>query len=764
MKLYAWYKSDTRVRFYYNTSADDEKYKEVSLEIAKDGKFIFPDYVPETENSPKNMIFEGWFTKREGGNQLTSQNFNPDPGSKSNYYAHWKDGFKIIYVIDIKENERKTVSYKVGEKPEPITVAQRDGKSITGWYLDTELTQLADIPSIKEDATVYAKWEKIAVGDEITITLDANGGSFKGGSGTKTVTSFKAGDKVIESSLETPTGPNDKNMVFVGWCLSKENGKTIDFSNYYLEGNVTFYAKWGYEVRFEPNNSVINKGIPNQYIGEGKKVVEPEELEHKDYVFIGWSEKQKPDVKSDLWNFDTDLVTKPTTLYAIWGVSIIFDGNGGYFEDKEWGKVKTKEVEINASDYVEEITTQPIYPSRAFTGWYKDPFGKEKFEFLGSNNPTAVTSSVRVYAGWEEDNIKYKIKVDGGKASNSLSLAGKWVAVIAQIPEGKVFVRWEGEGVDFRDRTKQTTTFLMPTQDVAINAVFIDDPSIVPEPTPTPEPTPDPKPTPKPDPIPEPTPTPEPTPKPTPDNSSSSSSSSNSSSSTPANTTSKQSKIIPLDLSKKSGKASVTIDDSQMQSAIEAALLEKALEEAVDAKNPQSSVVLKIAKNDKVNQVTINITEKALNKLVNAKIDEVELQDSSATLKLDNKTVKELDKKTAGDVSLVLGKSTQKLSKSAKKVVGDRPVVQVSIQHKKVIDGKKKTVKLTKLSSGKIEVHLPYTPTKSEKKLGVKKMYGVYIKSNGKAYYVKNRKYDSKKKELVFKINQLGSYSIAYKK
>lgn len=735
MKLYAWYKSDTRVRFYYNTSATDDTYKEVSLEIGKDGSFIFPEYVPEAENSPKNMIFEGWFTKRDGGNQLTSQSFNPDHGSKSNYYAHWKDGFKIIYVIDIEDNERKTVSYKVGEKPEPIPVAQRDGASITGWYLDMELTQLADIPSISKDTTVYAKWEKITIGSQANIFLDANGGTFGGGSTTKTVTDFTVGNKVNEAGLETPTGPEGENMVFVGWCLSKDSGKTIDFSNYYLEGSVTFYAKWGYEIRFEPNNSVINKGIPNQYIGKGKKIVEPEELVHKDYVLIGWSEKQKPDVKSDLWDFDKDVVTKQTTLYAIWGVSIVFDGNGGYFIDPEWGKVKTKEVEITASNYVDELSVQPTYPSRAFTGWYKDPFGKEKFEFLGSNNPTIVTSSVRVYAGWTDENIEYKITVDGGKASHSLSLAGKWVAVIAHVPEGKLFVRWEGEGVDFNDRTKQITTFLMPTQDVTVNAVFIDDPSIVPKPTPTPD-----------------------------NNNSNNNSSNNNSSNTSTNTTAKHTKVIPVDLSKKSGKVTVTIDDSKIQSAIEAALLEKALEEAKNVKNPQASVILKISKNDKISQVTVNLTNKALAQLINTNIDVVEIQDSLAVLKLDNKTLKEIDKKTNGNVSLVVGTSTQKLSKSAKKAVGSRPVIQVSIQHKKIVDGKQKTVKLTKLSSGKIEVRLPYSPTKAEKKLGTKKMYGVYIKSNGKAYYVKNRKYDTKKEELVFKINQLGSYSITYKK
>lgn len=733
MKLWAWYQSDTRVRFYYNKSAEDDTYKEVSLEIAKDGSFLFPEYVPETENAPENMIFTGWFTSRTGGNRLEEQNFRPDPASTSSYYAQWTDGFKITYILDAGTNESKTVSYKVGETPSPITVEPKDGKVVTGWYLDAACQESANIPSIAKDTTVYAKWETIAPGDTVTITLDANGGTFKDNSNKKAVSSFKAGARPSENALEIPAGPSGKELVFTGWYLSPDDTNPIDFSSYYLQGPVTFYAKWGYEVRFEPNNSVITTGIPNQYVGEGKTLSEPPELTHKDYILIGWSEKETPESSSDFWDFDNEVVTKKTTLYAIWGVSIIFDANGGYFEDPEWGKVKSKEVEITASNYVEELKTQPLYPSCAFTGWYKDPFAKEKFEFLGSNTPTRVTSSIRVYAGWEEDNIEYTIGVEGGKASHSASLAGKRVAVIARIPEGKLFVRWEGDGVDFRDKTSQTTTFLMPTQNVEIHAVFMDDPSVVPEPSPSPTP-------------------------------STGGGSSSGGSYTPPEPTEEPTPIIPVDLSKKSGKASMTIADSQIEAAIEAALLQKALDEAENAKNPQATVILNVTKNDNVSQVTTKLTEDAMKRLIDANIDVLELQDTSATIKLDNKALKEVDKKTTGDVSLVLGASTQKLSSSVEKAIGKRPVIKASIQYKNEVDGKKTTKKITKLSSGKIEIHIPYTPTKAEKKLGTKKMYGVYINSKGKAYYVKNRKYDSKEKELVFKIDQLGSYGITYKK
>lgn len=732
MKLYAWYKSNTKVRFYYNTSSEDENYHEVTLEEAKDGSFIFPDYQPEEENSPEDMFFEGWFSERDGGIEITKNNFAPKPASELSYYAHWSKGFKITYVLDSAAKEQKTVSYKEGQTPEPIDAGERNGKVITGWYFDKDCTEAAVISEIKKNTVVYGKWEEIKTGSQVTITLDANEGKFKNASDIMAVTKYKAGEIPEQKQLEIPSAPKDSQLIFVGWSLTEAGDKMIDFETYRLQGDVTFYAKWGYSVTFKLDSKVTSQGFPNQYVAPGKKAVDPGDVQSDEFALVGWSEKQKPESKEDFWDFDKNVVTQNTTLYAIWGVSIIFDGNGGYFMDPEWGKVKSMEVELTASDYVEKLKIEPEYPGRQFAGWYKDPFGTEEFEFLGSANPTPVNGPVRIYAKWEDLGLEYQIAVNGGSASQAIAQEDKRIAVIASVPKGKLFVKWDTQDVALKDENKQITTFVMPAKNVNITAVYKNDPNA----------------------------------KDTDSGSGGSSSGGNTpvTDSDKNNKTAEERKIISVTSSVKSGKVAFTVPDTQVESAIEAALLQEAIEEAENVKNPQAAVVLNINTKKNVSKVTIKLSKKAVQLLAEADIDVLKLEDKFTTLKLDGRAIGEINDKTTGDIILVVGKSTQKLSKTVKKAVGNRPCVTVQIQYKKKVNGKNKTMKLTKLDKGRIEVQLPYTPTKAEKKGGTKKLYGVYVDNSGKAYYVKNSTYDADSKTIIFKINQFNTYSIAYKK
>lgn len=742
MKLYAWYKPNAKVRFYYNTSPQDKNYHEVSLEEGKDGSFVYPDYEPEPENTPENMIFKGWYTERSGGNQITKNNFNPSRDTTSEYYAHWVKGFKITYVLDISSNEQKVVSYEEGTSPVPPDVEQRDGKSVTGWYLDEELKEEALFSEIQKDTTVYAKWEQIKLGGNVTITLDANGGTFKGSAEKITVTA-KKGENPNQSKLAAPAYPDDGDMVFIGWCLDKDCVKDVNFNNV-LEKDVTYYAKWGYEVSFDLGGKADVEGIPNQYIGNGKKLTEPQNIKSSKYALIGWSTQKTP-TEEQFWNFDKDVITGKTRLYAIWGVSIIFDANGGYFTDPQWGKVKTMEVNIGEADYAEKVLNmKPEYPGRSFAGWYKDEFGTEIFNF--------GDGSLRAYAKWEDLGIEYKIAVDGGNASVAAAKEDKRVAVIARVPEGKLFVRWETEDVTLKNAENSITTFSMPARDVTITAVYKDDPNAK-----------------KPDIEEEPKPQPQPSPEPQPDSDKGGGSGSGGGTSgddelADNNKPASENKIIAVTSTVKSGPVSFSISESRVSAAIEAALLQEAVEEAENVKNPQASVVFDIKTNKNVNKVTVKLTEKSIQKLAQADIDILELRDKYTTLRMDNMALEEISSNTKGEVSFVIGKSTQKLSKTVKKAVGKRPVITVKIQYKKKTGNKNKTVSLSKLNKGKMEVQLPYTASKSEKKGGTKYLYGVYVDAKGKAYYVKNSTYDAKNKTLKFKINQFNTYSIAYKK
>ena len=79
-----------------------------------------------------------------------------------------------------------------------------------------------------------------------------------------------------------------------------------------------------YTVSFNLNGST---GTPpdSQTIVNGSLVTKPDDPTYANHTFAGWykTKDQNTGILSDLWNFDTDVVTVDTTLYAKWTRKII---------------------------------------------------------------------------------------------------------------------------------------------------------------------------------------------------------------------------------------------------------------------------------------------------------------------------------------------------------------------------------------------------------------------------------------------------------
>lgn len=87
---------------------------------------------------------------------------------------------------------------------------------------------------------------------------------------------------------------------------------------------VTFDAGWG---------TIDGERIYTTKIKSGSTVSKPTDPVCDGYTFLGWSVTGSDD--GVMWKFDSDTVTKDTTLKAVWAQSfkITFDANGGKFED-----------------------------------------------------------------------------------------------------------------------------------------------------------------------------------------------------------------------------------------------------------------------------------------------------------------------------------------------------------------------------------------------------------------------------------------------
>ena len=74
-------------------------------------------------------------------------------------------------------------------------------------------------------------------------------------------------------------------------------------------------AKRSYEVTFDENGH--GTAPASQTVAEDSKVTKPDDLSSTDYDFTGW---YKEVACTNKWNFDTDIVTGTTTIYAGWKI------------------------------------------------------------------------------------------------------------------------------------------------------------------------------------------------------------------------------------------------------------------------------------------------------------------------------------------------------------------------------------------------------------------------------------------------------------
>ena len=191
---------------------------------------------------------------------------------------------------------------------------------------------------------------------------------------------------------------------------------------------------------------------------------------------------------------------------------------------------------------------------------------------------------------------------------------------------------------------------------------------------------------------------------------------------------------------------------------------EKTIEDAV--KKAKEEVLKNGKKADKIaleikvdmpkgtNKVKVNLTGNALEKIVNEEINSFTVDSPISKTVFDKAAISEIKKKSGGSIVLSIS-PVKKLSKQAKKRIGKRPVLAISLSYLK---GKKK---ITSLGKGKITAFIPYTLNKNEKADG---LYAVYVDKKGKVRKIKGSHYDKENSALVFTTGRLADFGIGYKK
>lgn len=123
--------------------------------------------------------FLGWFTQPQGGDEVTAETMYRTAGP-STYYAQWDvlPATQVVLTLDAnggmfqggQETIAEVVAINAPLHSSDLTVPQREGFELAGWYLDESLTQPVVLvedadpdagivaTTFAQDATLYAKW------------------------------------------------------------------------------------------------------------------------------------------------------------------------------------------------------------------------------------------------------------------------------------------------------------------------------------------------------------------------------------------------------------------------------------------------------------------------------------------------------------------------------------------------------------------------------------------------------------------------------
>jgi uncharacterized repeat protein (TIGR02543 family) len=268
----------------------------------------------------------------------------------------------------------------------------RIGESYYGGQNSWQTATITFTPSQQTDMLLVFSWENnnsasngvpaaidnvvITRGDgsvvNALVTFDAQGGS--------TVPS----QTIVQGGYATqPANPTKSGYTFGGWYKEAGCTNAWNFNTDIVTAHVTLYAKWidasvpTYTVTFNTNGGST---IASQIIAQGAKATQPAAPTKEGYTFGGW---YKEAACTNVWNFNTDIVTANETLYAKW----------------TQGSSPTDPNNPNTAVETQGIASLQIYPNPVVNGQLIIDNGQfnagDKVEIYNMNGVLVGTYSIR---------------------------------------------------------------------------------------------------------------------------------------------------------------------------------------------------------------------------------------------------------------------------------------------------------------------------------------------------------------------------------
>jgi len=343
--------------------------------------------------TPQEQIFSNIVLSATNTYNLKSEDVDT-----ASVILRWNPMMKVSSII-----KQKTSPLPATKDSIILTIANLISGNITLSNLDNDATYTFNI--LRDGYLRGSITQTIA---KRTITFNSNGGS-----PVKSIT-VKKGFTAIQPL--NPTNLTNYAYEFNGWYKEVGLINLFDFKTTTIDNNITLYAKWTikYTVDFSNNGLILTalqqKVFPNSMAVKPSNPTTPP-AGKDNYIFDAW---YKEPAFINKFNFNVDVITKNTILYAKWTpptYKITYNANGGTFGEIPYPTPPLQSTTMPVVPTVLTwdttkvdlgLTTIPsVVPTRQganhlFIGWYKEPDCLNQFRF----NTDQIAGDINLYAKW----------------------------------------------------------------------------------------------------------------------------------------------------------------------------------------------------------------------------------------------------------------------------------------------------------------------------------------------------------------------------
>lgn len=251
--------------------------------------------------------FMGWYTAKEGGDNITSASKVTVTAAQT-LYARWSNSSSNV-VLDVNGGKLSetgiTVTY--GKNYGTLPTPTRTGYTFKGWYTaktgGTTVTATTKVTATGKH-TLYAQW----TANSYKVVYDANGGSC----------GVANGSVVYDQTYGTLPTPTRTGYTFKGWYTAKDGGTEVAASTRVtITSGQTLYARWTanqYKIKFDGNGGTVS--LSEKYVTHNTAYGTLPTVSRVGYTFNGWYTAKTGGTRiaaETVFTSATDV-----TLYAQW--------------------------------------------------------------------------------------------------------------------------------------------------------------------------------------------------------------------------------------------------------------------------------------------------------------------------------------------------------------------------------------------------------------------------------------------------------------